>query len=75
VAIVTADFNKDNHSDIAVANYESENVTVLLGNGSGDFNTAGPFDADGGPAARPRRNRCERVTVRTLPSLHRTAEN
>ncbi len=36
-AIVTADFNKDGHLDLAVSNMNSDTVTVLLGNGTGAF--------------------------------------
>lgn len=51
LAIVTADFNKDTNPDVAVVNNESDNVTVLLGNGTGGFTATGPFDVSGGPAA------------------------
>ena len=39
-AIVTADFNKDGHLDLAVSNANSNTVTVLLGTGSGTFSLA-----------------------------------
>jgi uncharacterized protein (TIGR03437 family) len=41
------DFNKDGIPDLAVANFFSGNVTVLLGNGSGEFTAApgSPFAA------------------------------
>src|SRR5262245_17922917 len=59
--VVTADFNNDMHLDLAVANYNSSNVSVLLGNASGTFQPAlntptdttalslavGDFDGDG----------------------------
>ncbi len=38
--IVVDDFNGDGKQDLAVANYTSSNVTVLLGNGSGGFTAA-----------------------------------
>ena len=38
--IVTGDFNADGHVDLAVANVASNDVTVLLGNGSGGFTAA-----------------------------------
>jgi hypothetical protein len=38
--VVTADFNGDNIADLAVANYETENVSILLGNGDGTFGAA-----------------------------------
>lgn len=51
LAIVTADFNDDQNADVAVANNESDNVSVLLGNGSGGFTETGPFAVAVGPAA------------------------
>jgi hypothetical protein len=41
--IVTGDFNKDGHIDIAVANYSSNNVGVLLNDGNGGFLTAATY--------------------------------
>src|SRR3954467_9551643 len=35
--IVTADFNLDTRPDLAVANDQSSNVTILLGDGTGAF--------------------------------------
>lgn len=60
-AIVTADFNNDGHLDLATANRDSDNVSVLLGNANGTFGqasstnvgdrpqsiAAGDFDDDG----------------------------
>jgi hypothetical protein len=37
LAIVTADFNDDGRTDLAVANAADETVSVLLGNGDGTF--------------------------------------
>ena len=39
-ANATADFNGDGNLDLAVANYNSGNVSVLLGNGNGTFQPA-----------------------------------
>jgi hypothetical protein len=39
-SLVTGDFNADGHVDIAVASVSSDDVTVLLGNGSGAFTAA-----------------------------------
>ena len=36
-AIVAGDFTGDGRTDLAVANYGSNNVSVLLGNGDGTF--------------------------------------
>jgi len=45
--IVTRDFNQDGHIDIAVANYSSNNVSVLLNNGTGGFLTAVTYPVTG----------------------------
>lgn len=37
LSVATGDFNLDSKPDLAVANYISKNVTILLGNGSGSF--------------------------------------
>jgi len=42
-SIASADFNGDGNMDIASANYGSNNVSVLLGNGLGGFGTATNF--------------------------------
>jgi Calx-beta domain/FG-GAP-like repeat/FG-GAP repeat len=39
-AIVAADFNHDTIPDLAIANYSSNTVSVLLGNGNGTFQPA-----------------------------------
>ena len=39
-AIVTGDFTGDGHTDLAVANYGSNDVSVFLGNGDGTFQNA-----------------------------------
>jgi uncharacterized repeat protein (TIGR01451 family) len=44
-AVVIADFNGDGKLDIAVANWGSGNVSVLLNNGDGTFQAAVNFDA------------------------------
>jgi hypothetical protein len=51
--VVVGDFNGDGIEDIATANYGGNNLTVMLGNGSGGFTaTAGsPFAAGGAPYA------------------------
>ena len=48
--LAVADFNGDGHLDLAVLNYESENVGVLLGNGAGGFAVATTFST--GPGQR-----------------------
>jgi uncharacterized protein (TIGR03437 family) len=39
-SVVVADFNGDGIQDLATANFNSDNVTVLLGNGTGGFTPA-----------------------------------
>ena len=48
--VVVGDFNGDGIQDLATANYDSGNVTVLLGNGAGGFLAAAgsPFSAGSG---------------------------
>ena len=41
-ALATGDFNKDGQPDLAVANFGSDSVNILLGNGDGTF--AAPVD-------------------------------
>src|SRR5262245_19050888 len=45
ISIAVGDFNRDNKSDLAVANQQSENVSVLLGKGDGTFEMATNFAA------------------------------
>jgi hypothetical protein len=52
LAFVAGDFNGDGKMDIAVANYRSNNLTVLLGNGDGSFTATDARPATGSfPAA------------------------
>ena len=48
VAIAVRDVNGDGKPDLAVANYNSDSVSILLGNGDGTFQTAVPFAAGAG---------------------------
>jgi uncharacterized protein (TIGR03437 family) len=52
-SIVTGDFNGDGKLDLAVANARGDNVTILLGNGSGGFSAApgSPFAAGSDPTS------------------------
>jgi len=50
-SVAVGDFNADGRPDLAIANYDSSNVTVLLGNGDGTF-TPAPSSPVGG-VARP----------------------
>jgi uncharacterized repeat protein (TIGR01451 family) len=45
ISVAVGDFNGDGKLDLAVANAGSKNVSVLLGNGDGTFQTAANFDA------------------------------
>ncbi len=47
-SITAGDFNKDGHSDIAVAR-QSNSVLVLLGDGSGNFNTVDEYTVGATP--------------------------
>ncbi len=50
-AVAAADFNLDGKPDLAVANFRTDNLTVVLGDGSGGFSPAAgsPVSAGGGP--------------------------
>jgi FG-GAP-like repeat/FG-GAP repeat len=47
-AVVTGDFNNDGKLDLVVANNEGDNVSILLGNGSGTFQPAVSYSAGAG---------------------------
>jgi len=49
--VQVGDFNGDGKLDIAVANFSSNNVSILLGNGDGTFQNAHNFPAGTNPAA------------------------
>ena len=48
-SVAVGDFNGDGAQDLAVANRDSNNVSVLLGNGDGTFQAAVNFGAGAGP--------------------------
>ena len=50
-AIAAGDFNGDGRLDLAVANFSSQNVTLLLGTGDGNFKNGQPISLDGAPSA------------------------
>ncbi len=52
-SVVIGDLNRDGKADIAIANTGSNNVTVLLGNGSGGFtpSSGSPFAVGNSPAS------------------------
>ena len=58
-ALVAGDFNGDGRTDLAVANYGSNDVSVLLGNGDGTFQDQVPY-AVGSMPDRPRGGRLQR---------------
>jgi hypothetical protein len=49
--VVIADFNRDGIPDIAVTNYDSGDVSVLLGRGDGTFEPQRRFDATTSPVS------------------------
>jgi hypothetical protein len=51
LAVAVGDLNGDTKLDIAVANWDSANVSILLGNGSGGFSAASNFAAHTNPNA------------------------
>ncbi len=50
-AITEADFNGDGKLDVAVADYNSTNVFILLGHGDGTFDDAAPYPSGQNPNA------------------------
>ncbi len=52
-SVAVGDFNLDGKPDLAIANYNSANVTILLGNGSGGFTepAGSPVSAGNSPAS------------------------
>ena len=50
-SVAVGNFNADTILDIAVANFGSNNVSILLGNGTGTFGTATNFAAGTGPTS------------------------
>lgn len=49
VNLAGADFNNDTKPDLAVANQDSNNVSILLGNGDGTFTPGAPVTVGSGP--------------------------
>ena len=49
LSIATGDFNADTNLDVVTANQDSDNVSILLGNGDGTFGTATNFNTGNGP--------------------------
>jgi hypothetical protein len=48
-SVAVGDFNRDGTPDLAVGNYKTANVSVLIGNGDGTFQTAAEYGAGLGP--------------------------
>jgi YD repeat-containing protein len=51
IALVAGDFNGDGRTDLAVANYNSNDVSVLLGNGDGTFQHQVRYAVGTGPTS------------------------
>ncbi len=54
-SVTTGDFNEDGNLDLATANFFSDNVSVLLGDGAGGFAPATNFGAGAGASSVPTR--------------------
>ena len=50
-SVLAADLDRDNDADLAVANYNSDNVSVLKNNGDGTFAAAVNYAAGVSPAS------------------------
>ena len=48
-SVAVGDFNGDGQQDLAVANYNSDNVSILLGDGTGNFSAPTNFSVGTGP--------------------------
>ncbi len=51
LSVVTGDFNGDGFVDLAVADYQTEQVSVLLGNGDGTFQSFQPYSTGANPSS------------------------
>jgi hypothetical protein len=49
VAVATGDLDGDGMTDVVTANHDGNSISVLLGNGAGDFAAAQDFDMGGSP--------------------------
>jgi hypothetical protein len=49
--VAVGDFDGDGHADLAVANFASDNVSVLIGNGGGGFAAPANFAVGDGPSS------------------------
>ena len=50
VSVAVGDFNGDHSLDLAVANARSDNVSILLGSGTGSFAAATNFGVGASPS-------------------------
>jgi hypothetical protein len=53
IEVAVADLNGDGKLDLAVANADSNNISVLMGNGDGTFQPAVNYAAGGGAGSSP----------------------
>lgn len=49
ISLTSADFNNDGNADLAIANYNSANIAVLIGNGAGSFAAAVNYTVGNNP--------------------------
>lgn len=50
-SILLIDLNDDGYNDVATTNVDSDDVSILLGNGDGTFQSAVSYDVENGPLA------------------------
>lgn len=48
-SIAATDLNRDGRRDLVTANYDSDNISILLGNGAGGFTASSPVPVGDGP--------------------------
>jgi hypothetical protein len=48
MSVITGDFNQDSIVDLAVTNYDSHTLSIMLGNGKGAFQTQKIFSTGNG---------------------------
>jgi len=52
MSVITGDFNQDSILDLAVTNYNSDTLSIMLGNGNGTFQTQQIYSTGNGSGPR-----------------------